>query len=883
MKGIGKMLSFGTKYFDMTISETGSLLSFTDKRGKTRAHLGEPVFYLDNEKERILPSAVRLECGAIRIEFPAPYPAFIVTVTEGELALKLSLDAVGEYDFGKFVFAAIHTLDTDGGADFSITAVTHSLYSDLLELPGRCEWVGGTVNSKVGVGDAAISIIGAPRDELSSAIRNVYSDISADEVPTTVYGGAFAKDAPGVRDGYLIIYGIDRIDDEWFKPLLEMNIKQADFIQNGLFRQADYHFDEKIFPRGIIDFKERVADVLHKNGMKAGLHTYSAMVPPTCSYATPVPSDHLAALATYTLAEDISSDEESLKIVEDLGSVAMRQSPHSYLYPTCLQIDKEIIFFSAKKDGRIAELKRGFLGTAAAPHKKGAVVKHLRNMYNYFQAVPGSPLFFELAENMAKAYNEGDFDMMYFDGLECIGNTINKGKRGFYYEALFVREVLRRCKKTPLVEYSTFHPRLWAARSRMGAFDVFRSGRRQGTNIHIKSNLATCERRLLPSTLGWLDCYLSPERYEAEPWDNWMEKILYEDEVDYVGIKAIAHCSSLSYIMPDFQTFERDRKGHRFMHKNAFYSRIVSEGRVGEETKRILADPERDFLVEEYGEKILFREQKRLNLRPYSFKDGENGVRVNNPFAAQRPKIRIEAQHCADGDGETVIAFDRNVPVAEQKVRFTFDEDSRLNLSGREALRLWVKGNSSDEYINLRLKGGIPLCAYGDHFIKLDFDGWRCFDLCENDNGETGNLQFVNDDFDVSGGGYIYQRYREYYGFSDIERIDLLFSGEAKEVYVGELTAAPVCREPVKNVAISLGDESISFVGEISPGEYVEYDPVKGTAEVYNRLGFVRGIEVKGALTLPAGESELTFSAVARGTGRIKVHLLVLGELIENK
>jgi hypothetical protein len=57
----------------------------------------------------------------------------------------------------------------------------------------------------------------------------------------------------------------------------------------------------------------------------------------------------------------------------------------------------------------------------------------------------------------------------------------------------------------------------------------------------------------------------------------------------------------------------------------------------------------------------------------------------------------------------------------------------------------------------------------------------------------------------------------------------------------------------------------------------------KATAEIYNRLGFVRKIDFSGTLTLPEGESELTFSAEAEGTRRIKAHLMVFSQPFENR
>ena len=87
----------------------------------------------------------------------------------------------------------------------------------------------------------------------------------------------------------------------------------------------------------------------------------------------------------------------------------------------------------------------------------------------------------------------------------------------------------------------------------------------------------------------------------------------------------------------------------------------------------------------------------------------------------------------------------------------------------------------------------------------------------------------------------------------------------------------------MRNPSVGFGDQTLRFTGEINPGEYIEYDPSNATAAVFNRLGFVRNIEFSGALTLPEGDSELTFSAEASGTRRIKAHLMVSSLPFENK
>ena len=100
---------------------------------------------------------------------------------------------------------------------------------------------------------------------------------------------------------------------------------------------------------------------------------------------SPIPSKDLYALAEYTLACDLSADDDTLYIEGSSESVATTQGPHAYSNVTCLLIDEEIVIFKSKGEGgALGSLQRGAIGTKAAAHQKGASVRHLRNMYGYF-------------------------------------------------------------------------------------------------------------------------------------------------------------------------------------------------------------------------------------------------------------------------------------------------------------------------------------------------------------------------------------------------------------------------------------------------------------------------------------------------------------------
>ena len=893
------MITLRTSALQYSFDEKGLVQEFIDlSTGICHAVPGSYAFYLLSGPEDTvtLPDAVSACGNLITVRFSDPAVAFTLAYLERETDIRFTIleQKPADAPFDRFVFAAVQTDDTDGKSPFSATARSLCLKCNMLELPGRCEKVGSAAYSRLGAVGVSSALIGVPRDQLVAALDAAVEHISVDDIPMTPYGGQHGKDAPGSHDDYVIASRIDISSDDWLKPLKRLNVRQVDFHQGGMYRQADYLFLPELFPQGATDFRRKVTDVLHKNGMRAGLHTYSGMIDVRSRYVTPVPSEDLHALAVYTLAEDISEDADKLYIEGSSDPVATVQSPHARENVTCLMIDQEIIRFSAKgPNGELGKLDRGWLGTQKAAHAKGAPVRHLRNMYGYFQSEPGSALYYKLAKNQATTFNDGGFDMMYFDGLECIGSCCkdpdfgedgNPSGLGWYYEALYVREVLRHCKRTPLVEYSTLHPQIWASRSRAGAFDLPYSGYKHFVDIHCRDNEQRAHRRLMTSQLGWLSVY--PLAYNASSvYDNWMGKIEFDDDADYLGSKAIAFDSGLSYVFPTQEIFDKSPAMCRIGDKLGLYSRLRGEHIFSESLREKLKAFNTGFRLIKTADGYAFERIERLLARPYSFRDGENACTVVNPFGAQKPVIRILGECTEDPAGESVqIAdFDRNAPACTQKLLYEYPQGQPLNIAGKEALGIWVMGNGKDEYMNVRLEGMHPWgMGFGDHVIHLDFTGWRYFSLCESDNSDYGMIQFRNDIYHVDEHEFLYQRYRESYRYDGIARVRILFTGSGEDVRLGELTAKPFCASPILNPSVRVGDSVLTFQCELKPGHYAEYDPETGDAFVYDYLGNAEKIETCGAVSLAAGENTVTFNGEADGTRRIKVHFLVKGEILRD-
>ena len=891
------MITIQTDTLRYSVDGKGFVREFANRANSiNHAVAGSYAFYLlDDSDELTPPESVASEDGLLAVRFPGVRFTLAAVAKSRHIRFTIVDQKPLDAPFGRFVFAAVQTDDRDGGSDFSGSARSLCLKCNMLELPGRCERIGSVAYAALGAVGVSSALVGAPRAELVQALDEAVAHLTIDDIPLSPYGGQHGAEAPGSHSDYVIVSKVDCAEDaDWLKTVRRLNVRQVDFHQGGMYRQADYQFLPDLFPNGAADFRRKVADFLHAQGLQAGLHTYSGMVDVKSRYVTPVPSKDLHALAVYALARDLGEDDDTLFVAGGSESVAEIQGPHADVNVTCLMIDEEIVAFHGKgPDGALTKLERGALGTRKAPHAAGAAVRHLRNMYGYFQSEPGSALFYQLAKNQATTFNDGGFDSMYFDGLECIGDccsepgTVDAERKkglGWYYEALFVREVLRHCNRKAIVEYSTMHPQLWAARSRAGAFDFPNSGYKQFYDIHCRSNEADSHRRLLPSQLGWIMLY-PPLWGPKQPCRNWITKYPFDDDIDYLGTKAIAFDSGFSYMLPASRQLEDCPAMGRFADKLARYSRVRETHRFPPGLLEKLKAYKTGFQLVDADANPGFERLERLLARPYSFAPGENTCTVVNPFAAQKPRIRIVGECCQDASGalRRLLSFDRERPANEQRLLYEYPQDEPLNIGESPALGLWVMGNGRDEYLNVRLEGMYPWgVGFGDHVIFLNFTGWRHFSLCEIDNGDYADMRFRNDIFDVDRHDSLYRRYRNPFSYEGIARIRFLFTEGGDGVRLGELTAGPASATPISNPTVQTDGGTLSFRCDLPPGNYLEYDPETGTACLYDHLGFSKEVGVSGSAALAAGKNTVSFAGEADGTRRVKVHFLVRGETLRD-
>ncbi len=100
-----------------------------------------------------------------------------------------------------------------------------------------------------------------------------------------------------------------------------------------------------------------------------------------------------------------------------------------------------------------------------------------------------------------------------------------------------------------------------------------------------------------------------------------------------------------------------------------------------------------------------------------------------------------------------------------------------LDLEKNQALGVWINGDGNGELLNLRLESPKHLSygARGDHFVKIDFTGWKFFELVEIESSESSDYIWpapnTTSDF------YVYDSYRHTVDFKHVDKLQFWYIG----------------------------------------------------------------------------------------------------------
>jgi hypothetical protein len=758
-------------------------------------------------------------------------------------------------------------------------ALALTLNTNVYEIPHGGVRMRAMSYAKIGHKGARVALIAGPQSQLRAIMKEVVSE--APELPKSERGGPWAMEDAKVRGSYLFNFGdlTEETVDDWIAVAKQLGLNQIDFHGGRSFRFGDCRPDPKMYPNGF-DSLKAVIDRLHEAGIMAGLHTYAFFIAKDTPWVTPVPDPRLGKDATYTLAADISAEDTVVPVVE---STEGRSTDTGFFVRNSLtlQIGDELITYaglSKEKPYAFTKCTRGAHGTEVSAHKAGTRAHHLKQCFFYFCPEGDSTLLTEVAQKTADAYNYCGFDMMYLDALDGEG-ILGGNEYGWHYGSKFVFELFKRVEKHPVMEMSIFHHHLWYVRSRIGAWDHPNRSHKRFIDLHCAANGGGMSA-FLPAHLGW---------WAVKTWHGSASEPTFPDDIAYLCTKAIAHDVSLSLMgvnpqtiktVPAYERIAKVMRQHEELRRSDYFDASV---------KVKLAEPGKDFgLFQDADGRWRFREVMYDKHLITGLEDRSRTWTVQNPYKEQPIHVRVEAMQSIEDyqspNGVTLIDFADPVKPGERKTAegvtmsiqslredaykgqfgsetvgqfvlkntgkvkrkaawagTTMSFEPRLDLSKQQGLGLWVDGDGSGALLNIQLRSPYHISrAYGEHYVDLDFTGWRYVTLIEPEGERWSDYIWPY--------GHPYTIYRENVRYSDVASISAWFNHVPSDREVtcrlSPIKALPLVETQTQRMTLTVptapDDKSISYLTNMKSGEYVELGP-SPVARRYGRQGELLG------------------------------------------
>ena len=687
-----------------------------------------------------------------------------------------------------------------------------------------------------GAAGARYGLAVVPENILRETLKVICAKIDPEKGIVLKKSGPWAFDYGTKLGNYMMTWNCRREVLERRLPEFKfLDIDCLDILHNDIHTFVQGDFTYAVYEDDA-DFKKNVTDWLAKEGISVALHTYAQYINPKSVrlLSDPKWQKQLATREEFTLAEDISADADFVPTVESTADLSNYYGFFSTNMPYIL-IGEEIIKYKNDPQG-FATCERGFSGTKAVAHKKGERIYHLDGLFNFLVPKHGSELFFKIAHDTAATYNKGGYTMLYIDAIDGTYRHCRREERP-YYIAKFTHELIKHCVIEPTMEFSDMPASIWAARARMGAWDIPFRNLKGFIRRHHESN-AKDARHFYNCMLGWMNFYPTTDRYPG----NQHTKYFHTDAIDYMGAMSVMYNYSNAY--SEMQI--RHAGAKRNVRLYQFYDKLRRESYFSEEIlKKARKNPHELAVVDTGCGEYAFVEKNYEIHRLYSIEEeARSTAAYTNPFKAQTPFIRLEACTTTLGaDPRPLLTLDIDKEVSEQLGERKLAGET--DISKHLAMTVRVKGNGKKGTVGLILRGASQSeFGYGLYVIDTDFEGWRDFVLLEADNGERPELHLED-------GLHPYKIYRSGLNMDRITSVELVTAGDTEGVYMSTVNACRQVYDVIKNPSVTIGDETVTFECELMSSDFIEWDGKE--AAVLDRYANRKTVCFSGSLTAPEG------------------------------
>src|SRR5439155_18289954 len=137
-------------------------------------------------------------------------------------------------------------------------------------------------------------------------------------------------------------------------------------------------------------------------------------------------------------------------------------------------------------------------------------------------------------------------------------------------------------------------------------------------------------------------------------------------------------------------------------------------------------------------------------------------------------------------------------------------------------LGVWVQGDGQGAVLNLQLRCPEHIVAgLGEHYIVVDFTGWRYFELVEPES-----RRWAQDSWPY---GDPYSIYRESVSFNQVSSFSLWFNqlppGKAVTCHLSAVKAIPLSKSALRRPSVTVGGKTMLLPVELESGSHLEVIP----------------------------------------------------------
>jgi hypothetical protein len=401
---------------------------------------------------------------------------------------------------------------------------------------------------------------------------------------------------------------------------------------------------------------------------------------------------------------------------------------------------------------------------------------------------------------------------------------------------------------------------------------------------------------LLPLHLGW---------WGNQTWNPPQVEQTFTDDIEYLCSRMIGNNAGLSMLGGvDKKTLDENPGFRRLIPIIKRYEELRHADYFNDSIRALLRQPGREF-------KLIHGHDSTWRFRPVSYEKhkvtdpGHTSAqwKIFNKFESQPAMLRLEAlmsvkpfddpsgviladfsghngfeyERRATGvtggmeissekftnTGKPVIFHARAEGIAPQEgsyIKTVKKFNPSLDLNKNQALGVWVNGDGKGELLNLRIESPkhISSGARGDHFVKIDFTGWRYFELVEIESSEFSNYIWPDSGF------YVYDSYRHTVHFNNVDKLQLWYqnlpAGTDVQCLIGTIKALQMVPITIIDPEITIGGEKMIFKVKMESGMYLEFNSLSD-CRLYGTKGeFIRDVKIEGKIPLvKEGENDISF------------------------